>query len=105
MVANAGDNSTNTFETASQRQGPPRCWFTRDAQVWVLGCDTVAFAQDFANLNLRSGATAYGVATHVEANFQGGSAWASFVGFNGVYNTYEGAIGAVGPWGGLAGGL
>jgi hypothetical protein len=35
-----GDNSTNTYQKAVNREGPPRCWFSRDAKVYGLACFT-----------------------------------------------------------------
>ena len=35
-----GDNSKNTLANAASGKGPPRCWFSRDAKVYGLGCVT-----------------------------------------------------------------
>jgi RHS repeat-associated protein len=68
-----------TFERASSRRGPIRCWFTRDASVYFAGCNSgtpqpfvdqdvgpVPIAQSFANRVLRVGATAYGAGYYIQ---------------------------------------
>jgi YD repeat-containing protein len=44
-----------TFERASQRRGPRRCWFETTARGAVLSCVSRQFALDFASTYLRRG--------------------------------------------------
>jgi len=34
------DNTKNTLERASKQQGPPKCWFTKNAVIWGVSCNT-----------------------------------------------------------------
>jgi len=54
------DNSTNHYPSAVKHQGPPLCWFTRDARVDLIGCSTTSFAKSFAKETLRKTALARG---------------------------------------------
>lgn len=50
-----------TLERAMARKGPCRCWFTRDARAYLLGCNSgPAVAEPFANQILRKGSKATG---------------------------------------------
>lgn len=55
-----GKNDTNTFSRASAKKGPNRCWFSKNAKVYGIGCKTLKWAEDFANKSLRKNASAYG---------------------------------------------
>ncbi len=88
----------NTYDNAVERHGPSRCWFTRDAQVWALGCSTSAFARAFAERVLRVGATAYGTHTFVNGRWRGRNASISFVGYPGWHSTLGAALAVDGPW-------
>jgi len=90
--------NNNTYENAVQHHGPSRCWFTRNAQVWGLGCNTNAFAADFASRILRHTATAYGTNTLVEGRWEGKNARVSFDGGPGPFDTLAAVLGATGPW-------
>lgn len=46
-----------TFADAEMGISPQRCWFTRNAAVRAVGCDSEAWGQDFARHFLRVGAT------------------------------------------------
>jgi hypothetical protein len=46
----------HSFTLASVGLFPRRCWFTRDAQVRSVGCDSTAWGKDFAAAYLRKGA-------------------------------------------------
>ena len=52
--------NTNTYARASNKKGPVRCWFTRDAIAYGLACHSSGWAENMANWVLRKGATAYG---------------------------------------------
>ena len=62
-------NSHNNYETAVQKKGPPRCWFTKNSNVYGLGCKTEDWANDWANQVLRQGATAHGTTEWLFGNF------------------------------------
>ena len=49
-----------SFQRAARRQGPPRCWFTRDAKVVLAGCNTKGVSYDFSENILRKGAKVWG---------------------------------------------
>jgi len=49
-----------TKENAFKKQGPPRCWFTRNAIGRVVGCASRHWASEFAHKILRPGSTIYG---------------------------------------------
>lgn len=57
---NALEDPAPTFVRAQDMKGPKRCWFSRDAEVRLGGCNTSGFAREFARALLRPGATAYG---------------------------------------------
>jgi YD repeat-containing protein len=53
--------TAHTFEHARDRKGPPRCWFSRKAKAYFVGCNTHYGVSDrFAASFLRKGATAWG---------------------------------------------
>jgi rhs family protein-like protein len=54
-----------TYERASQRKGPKRCWFARNATVRFAGCNSSKLAKSFATSALRKGATAYGTKYYI----------------------------------------
>ena len=60
LVALEKDNSMNSFDHAVDKRGPPRCWFTRDANIYWLGCFTNVWAGDWATRILRTNASAHG---------------------------------------------
>lgn len=60
VEADEKSNNKNTLANARKKIGPPRCWFTRTADVHALGCNTEAFAEDWANRVLRVGSQAHG---------------------------------------------
>ena len=76
-VADEKDNSTNTLEHARRRIGPPRCWFTRDADIYGLGCHTDVWARDWAARILRTPATAHGTVHFLFANVRPNAVWFS----------------------------
>lgn len=49
-----------SYARAREKNGPQRCWFTRNALVRVLGCYSVFFVQNFAKEFLRAGAVGLG---------------------------------------------
>ncbi len=49
-----------SFNRAKKKNGPLRCWFTRDANVRFSGCNTQTTAQSMARSVLRKGSTALG---------------------------------------------
>jgi len=50
-----------TFARAKAKHGTVRCWFTRDAEAWLVGCrSSKAAARPFASKILREGAVARG---------------------------------------------
>jgi RHS repeat-associated protein len=49
-----------TYARASQKKGPLRCWFTRNAEARFIGCSSDSFAASFASSVLRDGAYAIG---------------------------------------------
>ena len=54
-----------SFERASKKMGPKRCWFSRNAEVRFAGCNSSGFARDFARIALRRSATAYGTKYYI----------------------------------------
>jgi hypothetical protein len=63
----------NSILAASAENGPPRAWFTRNAEVRFVGCHTHPLAQALASRVLRIGATAFGTNENLGAAYQG--AW------------------------------
>jgi hypothetical protein len=65
-VADEKRNDQNSPGHAINKIGPPKCWFTINAKVRVIGCHTTTWAADFAKRVLRRGfeddsSYAYGV--------------------------------------------
>lgn len=54
-----------TYERASQKKGPKRCWFARNATVRFMGCNSSLLAKSFAKAALRKGASAYGTKYYI----------------------------------------
>ena len=60
-IADVKSNKGNTFENAKKGIGPVRCWFTRNATVYGIGCNTNnGWMDTWAQKNLRNGAQAKG---------------------------------------------
>jgi RHS repeat-associated protein len=59
-----GDNANNKLAHAERKQGPPKCWFTRDSRVGGFGCATgqgeKSWAGAWANQLARLGSTVLG---------------------------------------------
>ena len=54
------EQKSNYIQYAAQREGPPKVWFAKDAQIYGLGCGTSYFwAPDWASV-LRQDANVYG---------------------------------------------
>jgi hypothetical protein len=68
-VATEKNNRNNTFKSAYQQIGPPRCWFTRNADVYGIGCHTTSFARDWAARILRTSAHAHGISHFLHCVF------------------------------------
>jgi RHS repeat-associated protein len=65
-------NPNFDFNRASHKHGPLRCWFTRNAQMWFIGCKSHRdVSRSFAENVLRKGARAYG--TLVDVGVQHGN--------------------------------
>jgi RHS repeat-associated protein len=61
----------DAFSRAKGKQGPPRCWFTRNADVWGIGCTTGAqWLKDWTSQILRCGSTGHGTTGLVAASWQ-----------------------------------
>jgi hypothetical protein len=73
-MATEGDNGHNEYIHAVGRIGPPKCWFTRRARVYGIGCFTAGrWAPDWAVQVMRSGAAVLGTVNYVNAGGLGAS--------------------------------
>ena len=63
-----------SFDRASQKKGPVKTWFSRDAQVRFSGCTSMNIAQPFAQQVLRKGSTALGTNQTIATSIQNGRA-------------------------------
>jgi hypothetical protein len=63
-----GGASRDRWVCAKTGRGPHRYWFTRNAEVRIVGCNTSGFARRFAGIFLRRGARAFGTRNSIEAN-------------------------------------
>jgi RHS repeat-associated protein len=85
-AATQRDNSNNVFTSAVLRIGPPRCWFTRSAQIYGYACNTnPTWAGDWAAQIARSGSTVFGTTSLVVAGVGGPTApgpWATMQAIN-----------------------
>ncbi len=61
-VASHKNQIKNNAENSRKKIGPPKCWFTRDSEVWGFGCITErGWMDDWAKTVMRKGSTIYGV--------------------------------------------
>jgi len=52
-----GNNSSNSYAHAVQKQGPPRCWMQYGGEIWGVGCTTKnTWASQMASVLARGGA-------------------------------------------------
>jgi len=59
-------NTENTYPNAIQGVGPPKCWFTRDARVYGIGCNTFGgFSSGWASKVMREPSEVYGTLNYV----------------------------------------
>ncbi len=80
-VATKKSNTQNTFKSASQRIGPPKCWIQRKAAVYAVGCVTAnAFAPEWAEKIVRISASIRGAVPSLYGEWNGKRAFVSFVG-------------------------
>jgi RHS repeat-associated protein len=67
-VATENSNAINEYVHAVAWIGPPKCWFTRNAEVRGLGCQTHGtWAPYWAGTLMRSGSTTFGTRNYVLA--------------------------------------
>ena len=59
---------TNAYNRASKKKGPPRCWFSKQANLYGLACYSEMWAQNMASHVLRKGAAAWGTKELVNVN-------------------------------------
>jgi hypothetical protein len=76
-VATEKNNDNNSYESAVEEIGPPKCWFTVEGQVYGFACHTArGWSEDWAEHVMRKGSTAFGADAAVGAfygpNRQGG---------------------------------
>ena len=70
-AAESPNNNKNKLALAKRKVGPPKCWFTRTAEVWGAGCKTQEWARDWADRILRKGATVHGTKHYLWASNKG----------------------------------
>jgi len=63
-----------SYERAANKQGPVRCWFTRNAKVVFYGCESMKIAKPFAKAFLRKTSKAKGTTKTIGVNVVGGKA-------------------------------
>lgn len=71
-IATESNNAQNTLSSAKRKIGPPKCWFTKQSNVYGVGCYTSQrWTNDWASRIVRSGGTVWGTPGLVEAFYQG----------------------------------
>jgi RHS repeat-associated protein len=86
-------NNTNWYHFATDKTGPRRCWFTRNATMWFHGCSSALAARHFASHELRNnGAIAWGLQDSL-SNGMGSVLYVSAA-IIGIWNVDDGPLGA-----------